>query len=132
MGPIIRLVPSEGDYPRLALWIFAIAWLIGNVSLLVGFNGGNGEAPGIFGFAVACVTWWGACRMGGMKSRIGSTVGLLAITIWTLSLAGAMATDYHYYVKDLFFWGSAFALSALMTAAALSGAFRSVGRNRSL
>ena len=120
MRSLVRLVPSKGDYTRLAAWLFCIAWLIGNIALIVGLNGAGGEAPAVCGFAIACGTWWGGYKLGGMKSRIGSVVGLLALAIWTLNLLGAIAFAFHHYVADPFFWSFAVALLILIIGTAVS------------
>ena len=115
-----RLIPSKRDHPRLGVWTFCIAWLIGNIALAIGFNGGQGEVPAICIFAIACISWWGGYRLGGTKSRVGNTVGFLAIGIWILNFLGALLLYFHYYVTDLFFWASASALLVLIAAIALT------------
>ncbi len=92
----VTLLPSRRDYPRLGVSIFGVAWLIGNVALIIGFNGGDGEVPGICGFAIACVAWWGGYKLGGMKSRVGIVVGLLGVSMWALNLLGAMLFWFHH------------------------------------
>lgn len=115
-----RVVPSKRNYPRLGVWAFCIAWLIGNAALLIGFNGGQGEAPAICAFVIGCITWWGGYRLGGTKSGVGSAVGFLVLGIWVLSFLGAMVFYYQYYLTDLFFWTSVSALLILITSVALT------------
>lgn len=122
MRSLVRILPPRGDYPRLAIWIFFIAWLIGGVALKIGLNGLEGERPGICLFVIACVTWWVAYRLGGRKSRAGIVVGFLAISVWTLSLGGSIVFLFHDYITDFFFWASTVTLSLLIMAVALSEA----------
>jgi hypothetical protein len=122
MRSLVKLIPSKQDYPRLGVWTFCIAWLIGNIALIIGFNGGQGKVPAIFAFVIACITWWGGFWLGGTKGRVGTSVGFLALSIWILNFLGAMALYFHYYVTDLFFWASASALLLLITAIALTKA----------
>jgi hypothetical protein len=129
MRPLVKLLPSTGDYSRLAGWMFGIAWLIGNISLIVGLNGAGGQFPAVCGFSIACGTWWGAFRLGGMRTRAVSAVGLLAIGIWTLNLLGAMVFAFHHYVADLFFWASTAALVVLIVATAFSNVSHPVGES---
>ncbi len=53
MRSLVKLIPSKGDHPRLGTWTFCIAWLIGNVALIIGFNGGQGKVPAIRAFVIA-------------------------------------------------------------------------------
>jgi hypothetical protein len=129
MRSLVRLLPSRRDYSRLTVWMFCLAWLIGNISLIVGLNGSGGEVPAICGFVIACGTWWGAYRLGGTKTRVGSAVGLLAIGIWSVNLLGAMVFAFHHYVADFFFWAIAIALVVLIIATALSNIPDRVGES---
>lgn len=127
MRSFIRLLPSRSDYSRLGVWIFCVAWLIGNIALIIGLNGAGGEIPAVCGFAIACVIWWGGYRLGGTKRRIGTTVGFLAIAIWTLNLLGALIFAFGHYVADFFFWAAAAALLVLISATAFSETHHRVG-----
>jgi hypothetical protein len=120
MQSLVRLVPSKQDYPRLGIWTFCIAWLIGNVALIVGFNGGQGKVPAMCAFVIACLTWWAGFRLGGTKSRVGNLVGFFALSIWILNFLGAMVLYFRYYIADVFFWVSASALLVLITTFGLS------------
>lgn len=112
--------PSKADRHRLAVPVFFVAWLIGNIALIIGLNGAGGTIPAVCGFAIACVVWWGGYRLGGAKSRVGTAIGFLGIGIWTLNLLGAIVFMFRHYVADLFFWCSTIALFLLVMALALS------------
>jgi len=124
MRSIIKLLPSSADHPRLGVWIFGVAWLIGNMSLIIGSNGGSGELPAGVGFAIACASWWGGYRLGGTKSRVGTAVGWLVIGIWTLNLLGALLSAFSHYVADSFFWASVVMLFLLISAVLISNEIR--------
>ncbi len=116
----LRILPSKADYHRLAVPIFCVSWLIGNVALIVGLNGAGGTIPAVCGFTIACVIWWGGYRLGGMKRPIGTAIGFLAIGIWMLNLVGAIVFAFHHYAADPFFWCSTITLFLLIVAMALS------------
>lgn len=114
MLPFKRLLPSVKDRSRLGALTFCIAWLIGNIALLIGFNGGKGEIPAIGMFVFACVAWWVGYRLGGSKTRLGSALGFLALAIWILNFLGALVGYFKYYSTDLFFWAAASTLLILI------------------
>lgn len=120
MRSLLRFLPSKADYPRLALWMFCTAWLVGSIALIIGLNGDAGEIPAICIFAIACVMWWGAYRVRGKRGQPANAIGFLALAIWILNLLGAFVFDSRQYVTDLFFWASAAMLLLLIISASLS------------
>lgn len=122
------MLPSKADYPRLAVGLFCIAWLVGSIALIIGLNGDAGEIPAIVIFAIACVLWWGAYKVRGKRGQPGNAVGFLALAIWILNLLGALVFDSHQYVTDLFFWVSAAMLLLLIISASFSKTPYSLGK----
>lgn len=119
MEPSMRLLPSNSDYARVAVWIFCGAWLIGNIALIIGLNGSGGEAAAFGMFAIACVAWWKAYRMGGTKNRAAAVIGSVVLGIWSLCVLSALLFAFRHYVADFFFWGVAGLLLLLGSATIL-------------
>ena len=117
MRSLLSILPSKADYPRLAVWMFCIAWLVGSIALIIGLDGDAGEIPAICIFAVACLMWWGAYKVRGKRGQPGNAIGFLALAIWILNLLGAFVFDFHHYVTDLFSWASIVMLLLLIISA---------------
>lgn len=123
MRSLLRILPSKADYPRLAVSMFCIAWLVGSIALIIGLNGDAGEIPAVCIFAIACLMWWGAYKVRGRRGQPGNAIGFLALAIWILNLLGAFVFDFHHYATDLFFWASMVMLLLLIiSATVLQGA----------
>jgi hypothetical protein len=116
----LRIFPSKADRPRLGIWIFCLAWLLGNLALIMGLNLNGGELPAACIFAIACAGWWWGYAAGGAKSRIGLAIGLVALALWTLNLLGVAVSGFHFYVTSLFFWCAAGTLLVLIAAVVIS------------
>jgi O-antigen ligase len=119
MRSLLSFLPSKADYPRLAVWMSCIAWLVGSIALIIGLYGDAGEIPAICIFAIACLLWWGAYKVRGKRGQPGNAIGFLALAIWILNLLGAFVFDFHHYVTDVFFWASIVMLLLLIISAAV-------------
>jgi hypothetical protein len=112
-------VASAGVRGKLATLLFLIALLLGNGALI----GGLENEAGMFSagvFAVVCVLWWISYRMSRSANSGGITLGFVALGLWILALAGALAIDFHHFIVDHFFWASAGILFVLIAAITLS------------
>src|SRR5712692_9944819 len=122
MGQFLKILPTKADQPRLSIWIFILAWLMGNFALIAGLNADglweNGVTIGIF--AIVCAVWWGAFRLGRAKPWVRDTAGLMVIALWALHLLGAILFYFDHYIPDTFFWASAAMLLLLVVSVALS------------
>ena len=104
---------------KLATLLFLIALLLGNGALI----GGLENEAGMFSagvFAVVCLLWWISYRMSRSANSRGITLGFVALGLWILALAGALAVDFHHFIVDHFFWASTGILFVLVAAIALS------------
>jgi len=113
----VRVLPPKKDRPRLALWMFFLAWLIGNFALIAGFEGAQGLPEIAFAlciFAIACSAWWGAYRL----SNFRSLGGFVVIALWLLGPLIALF-DFHDSIRNPFFWGSTVFLLLLLGVAML-------------
>lgn len=97
----MEILPSRADQPRVEGWIFVVTWLFGGVALMMGLNGGGAgqTAFALVFFLVVCGLWLWAVKL----SRGKGVGGLLVIAYWLLGPAGALLTDFHHFIKDLFF-----------------------------
>jgi len=113
----MEILPSRADQPRFAIWIFVLAWLISAPALLMGLNGGGASQTGfaICMFWIACGLWFWAQRLRGKSAG-----GFLVVGFWLLNLIGAALSDFHHYIKDVFFLISVATVFFLIAAAALS------------
>jgi hypothetical protein len=114
----MRTLPSRSDRPRVGAWMFVIAWFVGNLALIAGFEGARGSLQEVLVLcvlAIACAVWWGAYRM----SKGHNRGGFIVIALWMLSFIVPIL-DFHYYVRDLFFWGSTVMIVSLAAASGLS------------
>lgn len=84
----------------------------------------QGATVGTAGFIVACGVWWMAYRLGGMKSRIGIFLGLLALSIWTLNSL-VMIFRFRTYFVGYFLWISSICVVTLLVAFIVSEAHSS-------
>jgi hypothetical protein len=106
---------SERARALLAFLLFFIAWLLGNVGLLVGFEV-VARVPAATIFAIACVLWWIAYKISRTTSGRGITLGMVALSVWLLNLVGALVFDFHHYAGDIFFWVATVIFLFLITA----------------
>jgi hypothetical protein len=113
----MEILPSRTDQPRFAIWIFVLAWLISSPALLMGLNGGGASqtAFAICIFWIACGLWFWAQRLRG-----NSAGGFLVVGFWLLDLIGMALSDFHHYIKDVFFLVSLATVVSLVAVAALS------------
>jgi hypothetical protein len=122
----LRIFPDRSEQPRVGTWIFVLAWFVGNLALIAGFEAAQGLLQellvlGVLGIAFGA--WWGAYRMSNYHSRGGFVV----IALWALSLIVPLL-DFAHYIRDVFFWGSAVMLMLLLAASFLP-LFRQRQRN---
>ena len=113
-------VTRQGVRAKLATLLFLIALLLGNVALIGGLEK---EGSMLFAglFATACVLWWISYRISRPANCRGITLGFVALGLWILNLAGALAISFHHYIVDHFFWASASVLFVLIAVIALRG-----------
>ena len=114
----MKILPAKTDRPRASWWIFALAWLIGNVALIAGFEGAQGLLQDVLALCVllvACGAWWGAYKISNFPNR----GGFIVIALWMFSLLVPLL-DFRHYNRDPFFWGSAAMLAFLAGGAALA------------
>jgi hypothetical protein len=112
-------VPNQGVRAKLATLLFLIALLLGNVALIGGLEM-EGGIPAAGFFAVVCMLWWISFRISRSANGRGLTLGIVALGLWILNVAGALAFDFHRLIVDHFFWASAAILLVLIAAIALS------------
>jgi hypothetical protein len=112
---------NQGVRAKLATLLFLIALLLGNVSLIGGLEM-EGGMPAAGLFAVVCILWWISYRISRSADGRGMTLGIVALGLWILNVAGALAFDFHHLIVDHFFWASTAILLALIAAIALSDA----------
>ena len=111
----MRVLPTKEERPRVSLWIFFIAWLMGNIALVAGFEAAEGfldSAIALCVLAVAGGLWWGAYKFSDFRSRGGFVV----LGLWLLGTLVPLR-DFHYTIRNPFFWGSTALLSSLLVAA---------------
>ena len=118
MHSLIVVFPTGKDRPRLGVWLFIVAWLLGNVAL-IGLENQGQEIIFMSAFAIACGLWWGGLKLGGLTSAVGTAVGFIVLVIWTLSLI-SFALSLPSFASDMFFWVSSAMLLVLVVLAALS------------
>ena len=117
-SPIV-LFPTGKDRPRLGVWLFIIAWLLGNVAL-IGLTNQGEEMVFTCAFAIACGLWWGGFKLGSLSTAVGTAVGFIVLVIWTLGLLSALALSFQSFASDIFFWVSSAMVLFLVVLAALS------------
>jgi hypothetical protein len=105
----------------LALLLFLIAWLLGNVGLIAGFEK-EAKALGAATFAMACVLWWISYKISCSANGRGITLGVVALSVWMLNLVGGVLLNFHYWIADPFFWVSIAIFLLLITALVMSEA----------
>jgi hypothetical protein len=108
--------------PRFGAWIFFISFLVGNLSLLLGLND-QGAIAGTIGFGGSCIIWWAGYRLGGTSGRVGTFIGLLALSIWTIDIV-LVIFSFRRYVSTYFLWITSASVAVLMAAFVLSEARR--------
>lgn len=114
----VSILPTKADRPRLARWIFFIAWFIGASALAGGSHGLEGFLENAFAlcvFAIACATWWGAYKVSNFRSR----GGFIVIALWAVGRTSALF-DLRDHIRNPFSWGSAVMLTFLFAAAAFA------------
>jgi hypothetical protein len=105
----------------LALLLFLIVWLLGNVGLIAGF----GREAKVFGatiFAIASVLWWTSYRISRSANGRGMTLGVVALSVWMLNLIVGLTLNFHYWIADSFFWVSTAIFLLLITGLVVSEA----------
>jgi hypothetical protein len=117
MGPETTAT-SQGVRAKLATLLFLIALLLGNGALIGGLDAEGGILAAGF-FAVACVLWWVSYRISRSANGKGMTLGIVALGLSILGVAGALAAAFHHYIGDHFFWASAAILAVLIAAIAI-------------
>jgi hypothetical protein len=117
--PVLNLSAKERSL--LALLLFLIAWLLGNVGLIMGFEVGA-RVPAATVFAIACVLWWISYKISRSTSGRGLTLGVVALSAWMLGLLGTFLLNFHKCIADPFFWISTAVFLLLITALAVSEA----------
>ena len=113
----LTVLPSKGDRFRVSAWIFIIAWLIGNLAMIAGFESAEGFLQNalVLGIlATACGAWWVGYKLSNFRNHGGFVV----IALWLLGPIIALL-DFQQCIRTPFFWGSVFLLS-LLVALALS------------
>ena len=113
----VQVLPAKTDRPRASWWIFVLAWLVGNLALIAGFEGAESVLEDVLALCVllaACGGWWGAYKISDFRSR----GGFIVIALWMCSLLVPLL-DFRHYIRDPFFWGSASMLALLAGSAAL-------------
>lgn len=108
-------VPNLGVRAKLATLLFLIALLLGNLSLIGGLEM-EGGIPAAGFFAVVCMLWWISFRISRSANDRGMTLGIVALGLWILNVAGALAFDFHRLVVNHFFWAYAATLLVLIAA----------------
>ena len=103
----------------MGVWLFIIAWLLGNVAL-IGLTNQGEEIVFTCAFAIACGLWWGGLKLGGLSTAVGTSVGFIVLVIWTLGLLSALALSFRSFASDIFFWASSAMVLFLLFTAALS------------
>ncbi len=115
--PALKL--RERERGLLALLLFLIAWLLGNVSL-IGIFELEAKVPATTTFLVACALWWISYKMSRSANGRGITLGVVALSVWMLSLVGGLLLNFHYWIADPFFWISTAIFLLLITALVVS------------
>jgi hypothetical protein len=105
----------------LALLLFLVAWLLGNVGLIAGFEK-EAKVPGAAIFAMACVLWWVSYKISRSANGRGITLGVAGLSVWMLNLVVGLAFNFHYWIADSFFWVSTAIFLLLVTALVVSEA----------
>ena len=116
----LTVLPPRGDRSRLSFWIFLIAWLIGNLALIAGFEGAAGFLENAFALcilAIACSAWWGAYKLCNFRNR----GGLVVIVLWLVGPLVALL-DFQETIRNPFFWCSTALLSSILGVALLTKA----------
>jgi len=114
----VKVLPAKANCPRASWWIFVLAWLIGNLALIAGFEGAQGLLEDVLALCVllvACGAWWGAYKISNFRNR----GGFIVIALWMCTLLVPLL-DFRHYTTDPFFWGSAAMLAFLAGGAALT------------
>jgi hypothetical protein len=112
---------SVRERALLALLLFLIAWLLGNVGLIVGFELGA-RAPAVMVFVIACLLWWISYRISRSAEGRGMKLGFVALSVWMLGLLGELFLNFHDCIADPFFWVATTIFLLLVTAFAVSEA----------
>ena len=89
----------------MSLWIFIIAWFIGNLALIAGFKAAEGLLQSALAcgvLAVACSVWWGGYRLSNFQNR----GGIVVIGFWMLAGPLVALRDFQDSIRSPFFWGS--------------------------
>jgi len=117
--PALKL--SARERGLLALLLFLIAWLLGNIGLIAAFEK-EAKVPGATTFAIGCLLWWLSYKISCSANGRGITLGVVALTGWALNLIGTLLVNFHDCVADPFFWVSTAIFLLLITALAVSEA----------
>jgi hypothetical protein len=112
---------SSGERGKLAMLLFLIALLFGNILLIAGFESEPG-VPAACVFAATCFTWWISYRISHSANGKGMILGLVCLGLWILNLAAALVVDFHRNIVGFFFWASTASLLVLIAAFAFSEA----------
>ncbi len=119
MQSLLQILPPREDYPRLAIWVFLIAWIVGNGAFVLGLHG---REEGLFAecfFAVACGLWWLGYKLCRSVAGWRKGVGFLALALWAVNLIAALALGFREYITYHFVWVATVILILLAIAAAI-------------
>ena len=105
----------------LALLLFLVAWLLGNVGLIAGFEK-EAKVLGTATFATACLLWWISYKISCSANGRGITLGVAALSVWMLNLVVGLVFNFHYWIVDSFFWVSTAIFLLLVIALVVSEA----------
>jgi hypothetical protein len=112
-------IPSPTVRAAIGMVLFALAWMLGAMSMRGGFEfGADLLSAGVF--AVACGLWWIAYKFSRSATGRGLIVGFICLALWMLYLLGHFIIDFHETSTHLFFYLCSVMLLILITMIARS------------